>query len=301
MDISINGEKADIILENEKTVGDILTGLDKWLSAPGAAGNKKPALRLSGLVIDGRTIGAETLESSFALDLATIQKIDITVSSLHELLYAMLMETREAVQTWGNIDYADRRKFAENWGKSPAMALLPEQYPEIADAVLKTISGEGPDAQVLTAVIDERLRELENPAAELGAMEKIIADTVQRLENLPLDMQTGNDRKALETIQIFTGVTEKIFRIFYILKTDNSPSLNVPLTVQFSDNTADGNDCGGNSEIPIEKFFTDFNGALGEMLTAYEHKDIVLVGDMAEYEMAPRLRSFYTAMKKTCR
>ena len=50
MDISINGRPANIILETEKNVGDILSGLEQWLAGSGN--------RLSGLTIDGLETGA---------------------------------------------------------------------------------------------------------------------------------------------------------------------------------------------------------------------------------------------------
>jgi hypothetical protein len=40
----------------------------------------------------------------------------------------------------------------------------------------------------------------------------------------------------------------------------------------------------------------EFGAALKELLAAYEVRDAVLVGDLAEYELAPRLRGLYAAI-----
>ena len=57
MDIFINGKKADIALETEKTVGELLAGIEKWLDGTGS--------RISGIEIDGMAANAGDLESVF--------------------------------------------------------------------------------------------------------------------------------------------------------------------------------------------------------------------------------------------
>ena len=292
MDIRINGEKADIIIETEKTVGDILAGLDNWLSCGTSPENKN--LRLSGLRIDGREIDALSLEDSLGSDLAAIQSLDITVSNLHDLVYTALRDTQKTVEEWARLDFQDRRDCAENWKTRPAAALLLEQYPELFAMTVQTLSGGEPGGQVMAALIDERMRELENPEAELAGMEQFIAGISGRLENLPLDIQTGKDRQASETVRLFTGITEKIFRIFNIFKARGFPLGDIMVV---SPGASGENASVGEAEIPVTAFLSEFNAALQEMLSAYEQKDAVLVGDLAEYEMAPRLRAFYAAIK----
>jgi len=272
MDIRINGEKADITLEKEKTVGEILAGLDNWLGAADTVSGNY--YRLSGLVIDGETIDSQSLEASFGRDLSTINSLDISVSNLHELVHAALGETQRAVKAWGELDFSEKQGFAENWKTSPSAALLREQYPELCIMVQQTLAGEGFWEQILSTIISERLRELEKPGAEIEGMEQLIDDIAARLENLPLDIQTGKDKRASETIQLFTAIAEKIFRIYKILKAR-----------------------GYNFDGIKKDFLNEFSGILKEMLAAYEQKDAVLLGDMSEYEMAPRLRAFYAGLK----
>ena len=37
---------------------------------------------------------------------------------------------------------------------------------------------------------------------------------------------------------------------------------------------------------------------LKELTGAFENKDAVLIGDLAEYEILPRMRSFFSAMEE---
>ncbi|MDR0487357.1 MAG: hypothetical protein LBG91_03830 [Treponema sp.] len=301
MDISINGEKAEITLEAEKTIGDILTGLDNWLAGTYTNTRGNALYRISGLVIDGIAVNEQSLEDSFTRQLASIKTLDIHISSLRELLHTALQETIHAIAAWEKTDFPDKSNFLKNWKTSPAAAFLSGQSHELYTTVAQTFSGENPGAAVLAGIINERLRELENPSAELDSMERVIGDTVSQLENLPLNFQTGKDKQAAETIQLFSGVTEKIFRIFNLLNTGGNFTDTIKLMPEaepYGNNTAPGGNtyaaCG---KTRFPDFLDEFNATLKEMLSAYERKDTVLVGDLAEYEMAPRLRSFYTALK----
>jgi hypothetical protein len=48
---------------------------------------------------------------------------------------------------------------------------------------------------------------------------------------------------------------------------------------------------------PMPEFYGAFNGVLRSLTEAFEHKDAVLIGDLAEYEILPRMRSFFEAMR----
>jgi hypothetical protein len=277
MDISINGEKADITLETEKTVGEVLAGLELWLttSDPRYSGG----LRLSGLLIDGMAVGADSLETSFQREIASIASLDITIRNVQELLAEALLETRQAVDDFENLGFAEKQGFTEIWKTSPAAAMLLEQSAELYGIIVNSFSGEGPGHTELAMIIDERLRELRDPSKELNDMEPLITEISGRLEELPLDIQTGKDRRAVETVQYFSGIAGKVFRIFNLLKAGGFPVGEIRV-----------------EETPVSDYIAQFSGALRELLEAYEQKDTVLVGDLAEYELAPRLRGLYAAL-----
>ncbi|MDR1637946.1 MAG: hypothetical protein LBR93_11490, partial [Treponema sp.] len=64
MDITINGKAADITLEDEKTLGEVLAGLEAWIRESGH--------RLSGLEVDGEKADPLSLESFFNREVAGI-------------------------------------------------------------------------------------------------------------------------------------------------------------------------------------------------------------------------------------
>jgi len=270
MKIKLNGVDADIKPENEKTIGEILGALDAWLTGSGH--------RLSGLIIDGKTVNAREMELSFSRGIETVDTIDICTSSLPQLVAESLTRTIRDIEDFQAAGFDEKAAFSGNWKESPQGCLLAEQYPELFDWTIKAFSGDGCSPQVLTALFEERLRELLDPAGEMGRIAHLVDDICARLTEFPLDIQTGKDAKAAETVNVFSGVAEKIFRIYNTLKFERAAA----------DVTVDN--------MPISDYITEFSKALKELLDAYERRDTVLIGDLAEYEMAPRLRGLYAAV-----
>jgi hypothetical protein len=92
MKIRINGGDADIRPETEKTVGDILSALETWLAGLGH--------RMSGLAIDGQSVGAEDIEACFGKAIDSIQILDLYTSSLHELLAEGLLHILQDIEAF---------------------------------------------------------------------------------------------------------------------------------------------------------------------------------------------------------
>jgi len=272
MKIKINGADADIKPENEKTVGEILGALDAWLAGTGH--------RLSGLNIDGKAVNAGEMELSFSRNIDTIDTIDIYTSSLPRLVAESLTLTMRNIEDFREAGFDEKAGFADTWKTSPQGCLLAEQFPELFDWTIKAFSGEGCSPQVLLALFEERLRELSDPAGETDRISPLIDDICVRLTEFPLDVQTGKDARAAETVNVFSGIAEKVFRIYRTLKIEGFPVAEITV-----------------DNIPVNDYITEFGKALNELLDAYEKRDTVLIGDLAEYEMAPRLRGLYAALR----
>jgi hypothetical protein len=133
----------------------------------------------------------------------------------------------------------------------------------------------GDTVKQVIVMVQERIEETRNPAAVFLAMEDGLNQEEERLLDLPLDLQTGNDKRAAETIEKFSDFTQKILRLFLLLKC---------VIIEKTD--------AGDLSL-----LDEFNSALREFLSAYENKDMVLSGDLAEYEIAPRIKNIYTLIK----
>ncbi|WP_010255557.1 hypothetical protein [Treponema primitia] len=272
MVITIDGKPADIVLEKEKNIGELLGGIGDWLAGSGYS--------LSGLSINGELINAASINDAFDRPLEGIKVLDIRTTGLPLLMAEALVDIQQDISAYGNASFEDQRRIQREWEESPSASFLAERIPDLFDRISRSFRGEGLAAAALAALVDERLRELRDPLLELSSLESLVEATAKRLEDLPLDIQTGKDSRAAETVQLFSNIAEKLFRLFSLLKLEGIITDTITIDT-----------------MPFNAFIDDFSAALKELLAAYEVKDAVLVGDLAEYELAPRLRTFYSAIK----
>jgi len=224
-------------------------------------------------------VTADLVEACLGRDIDTIDTLDIYTSSVTELYAECLFRVMEALDAYAAADFEVKGSVAVSWMESPSAKMLAEQNPGLFDWVTKTFSGEGSSPQAVRSVVEERLCELKMPMDEIDRASAIVAEVCARLEELPLDIQTGKDARAAETVSIFSGVAEKVFRIYGILESSGFPVGEIKV-----------------GDSPVTDYMAEFHAALRELLGAYEQQDSVLVGDLAEYEMAPRLRCLHAAV-----
>ncbi|MDR3160699.1 MAG: hypothetical protein LBU28_03695 [Spirochaetaceae bacterium] len=274
MDIAINGKPADITLETETTLGEILGGIAQWMRGSGHL--------LSGLRLDGELIGSASMGDVFSRELAGIRSIDILTSTRGELMAEALIAAGDFLKAYGEAPFTGQGRIREEWEKTPASGFLAGEDPDLAGGLAQTFRGNGLPLPQWEALIGERLRELADPLEEAVTMEQAVSGIARRLEDLPLDIQTGKDARAAETVSLFSALTEKIFRLICLFR--ERGLLSEPPASE-----------GPSADEPAEAFTL----ALRELLAAYEAKDAVLVGDLAEYELAPRLLRLYAVLNST--
>jgi hypothetical protein len=272
MEITINGIQADITLEAEKTVGELLSGIDAWLAGSG--------YRMSGLEVDGEIIREAAMSGALKRELEHIKAIDIKTTSQLMLMLEALCSARLMLEAFCGAAPGERRLLAAGWNEDAAAGYLGENSPDLAEIILKTLGGEGPLPRETGALINERIREIENPREEILRIEPVLMNTVKRLEDLPLDIQTGKDGRAAETVSLFSNIAEKLLRLISMLNGLELPPESAAAEIP-----------------PIRDSIEDFDAVLRELLAAYETKDAVLIGDLAEYEVAPRLFKLFSIVK----
>jgi hypothetical protein len=272
MNITIDGKEADIILENERTVGEVLAGLENWLRGSG--------YRLSGMELDGEAADALSLDRFFGRELSAVGTLNIRTSSWVEHAAQSIASLRDALRRRGELDFAEREALGRDWKELPEARFIGAEFPDLYQLAEAGLAGEGPGPGELEKILEERLRELEGPREELEAAGPLVEALARRLEDLPLDIQTGKEGRAAETMGLFSALAEKLFRLFNLLRIGGFFPEN--LEVEGS---------------PVRDFIVEFDTAIGDLIQAYEGRDTVLVGDLAEYELAPRLLRFYAAIK----
>ena len=286
MRIRINNTTIDYSLEGEKNLGEVLQSIDGLLSQDG--------LLITSVEADGLPVTDQLAEVA-SRDLTSIEHLDITVSHPHELskqkldiVLQFLLACREILATdqeltpelRARIDDVEplvRQIFGslapsqdngtEGTGTGPLAALLSPGRDLPGLEVRMNNIGE------LIAATEQRLREFESPLQELANLQSSIKESIDEISEAPVLLQTGKDREAMTGVIHFTEVCGRLLRLYGILSAGGA--------------NIDGLRVG---EAHVSEFFVELNKILTELVDAMAVSDTVLIGDLLEYEIAPRLQ-----------
>ncbi len=109
----------------------------------------------------------------------------------------------------------------------------------------------------------------------------LIAKLCAGFENVPLLLQTGKEKEVSALLEAFANMFDNMCHVI---------SLSALFPEKFAAFEADGD--------PIAKFMNQFAPFLQELTDALESKDMVLVGDLTEYELKPRLETLYKSISE---
>ena len=102
----------------------------------------------------------------------------------------------------------------------------------------------------------------------------------ERMENIPADLQSGHDKEARDSI---TALADDIDLFCH------TAALSSLFPGTYRSVKIDGK--------PFNEFFADLSDILSQFEQALQNSDTVLVGDLSEYEICPRLRSISSALE----
>jgi hypothetical protein len=304
MRITVNGAPLALEMKEGGKVGELLAGADEFLDKAGSV--------IVSLRIDGEDIDAEGYAAYADRSLASVGSVEIraedaaairmrAIGTLLELLaIAKRFAEDTAAEDTAAEDTAAEDTAAEDWAGLRAGARdmrdafaglfaadelsFVQLFADILDR-----AGDDPDrasrvelsaqADRLASVFGERLAELRAPVAEMRTAASLFEARAPELAELPVLLQTGKEDQAMKVVLYFIEIFNKVIRIIPELRRNGVDTSAISV---------------GSSGMP--EFYGAFNEVLRELTEAFEHKDSVLIGDLAEYEVLPRMRSFFAAM-----
>ena len=269
MDITINGKATDITLENEKNLGEVIANLEQWLVSLGH--------RLSAISIDGETVQLSLVEEIFSRDVNGVKSLDLKTSSIAQLSAESLLTILADIKDYESLENQDKKNYLAVWKQTPQANYTSENMSDLYNVLTNAFAGVGLSTQDIFSITEERLREVKDPQKEFKNLKPLLDETCSRLTELSLDVQTGKDTRAAQTIQLFSGVTEKMLRTINQLDVQGYLSKNE------------------GAEKPFTQIIDELGKLVKELYDAYERHDTVLVGDIAEYEAADKLQELYAA------
>lgn len=295
MEIFINGEPLDYALEAEDSLGEVVDALTSWLDGGGivvtalvADGSdllRAPSdlWRTTPLASVGRVeLSADRYEVATTEHLATLQTyldsiieagesppgtdapvaVGIALGEIDELLDGLRTSLRLAAGG-SALDLVERVSAEASSLGDKEWSAIPDDRRAAMVSALRDLSGLVADLAKSTA----------DPVGTLPAHVRQLEEAVERIRNVSVLLQTGNDRDAMSAVVAFSDGTQRLIRTLSFA----GAAIGVPIgeaVVQ------------GKS---LANFCAELNAHLRELNQAFEATDSVLIGDLLEYEIAPRI------------
>jgi len=281
MVFKVNGDAIEVATKG-RSLGEALAELDERAEAIGAIIIE---LRRDGTALSPEDIAAASeapAEGPGLVELAMRPAAELKEGALETLL-----ELLAASAAAGNA--ADRDALAaanEAWASFSATygGLLSAEEASFIEAFVARLSSKGPEvsrtADQLASFFGERLAELKDPIGAMRSAAALFDAVKDDLAEVPVRLQTGRDAEAMKTMVIAVELINKTVRVLSSFSRTVEEAGGAPILI-------DG--------ATIPDFYGSLNGVLRELAEAFEAKDGVLIGDLAEYEIRPRLASFYAA------
>lgn len=280
MELYINNEKIDFVLEEEKNLHDLLQGIESWLQ------NSK--LHIHSILLNEEALDISDEGVTKSTPIGTIKKLDIAAGTTRDirmqnvatvydffsiLKEALLTENREQLEElegeFGYIQQYLSSEFMEQEIISLAVSGNPHSFfvklkevienwdPGKAEEIVK-------DIDTYRLFFTERLREIDDPEREADIAARLMLEFLPHIRDVSILLQTGKDREAMNRILKFSELTQKIMRLL--------PQLH-------------------SLSKDVEEVSIGIKDSLQELTEAFTAQDSVLIGDLLEYEISPKIET----------
>ena len=291
MEIRINDQKIDYTLEHEENLGEVVDGLEACI--------RKSRMLIISIKMGDRDLVQEPRDQWTSIAIKDVGTLIITARLLQEVqqanletVYSYLEMLEEEIENGTTQKLDDllkghvymleslRRIFHAGTSAFPAKELEDLRH-LIFGSTVEVISAWPPAIrekaknllEKVKQIVSERYKELRNPKAELQISLENLEDVSKDIGKISAMLQTGRDQQAMTVIIRFLELSQQILRILSILKEQSAASL-------------DEEKIGGSG---AGAFFKSLNTFLRELVEAFNTRDTVLIADLLEYEVAPRL------------
>ena len=114
-----------------------------------------------------------------------------------------------------------------------------------------------------------------------SALSQLFSELAQKMEDIPAALQSGKNKEAGESIK---KVADSIDEFCHVA------ALASLFPKDFNNTQIDG--------MSFTAFFEEFKPVLNDFEQALKNNDTVLIGDLSEYEICPRLRAISQSLEK---
>ncbi|MFO8064164.1 MAG: hypothetical protein ACQETQ_06915 [Spirochaetota bacterium] len=285
MQVLINQKQVDVELESESTLGEVMEGIRGWLN--------ESQLYITDVVVDDEGVQLDTPHTWEQTNVDNVGTIEIRALPAWEvrsnglgILAQYFSLLHEAVEQRDESRLSQLAAEAETISTS-----LPTYAQDLVDAekrddpLFRVVDapeireGRLPEderrSRLLTyleqavTLLKSRAREIEEPFQEAGATAQMLRGLIPEMNDVSVVLQRGDDGRAMDMIVRFTELVAKLLRVMpNVVRVDAEPRL---------------------SREQLERYGSELNATLEELVGAFNAQDSVLIGDLVEYELVPKI------------
>jgi hypothetical protein len=292
MRITVNGKPLALEAREGGSLGEALSGADELIEKSGSV--------IVSLKVDGRVVDAGNFAEVSGLPSSSVASVEIGAEDSAAVRIRALETLLELLELAGCSAAEGQDDRPRDWPGIRAGATdMSEAFAGLFSAdelsfvklfsELLDRSGDEPDrasrieisaqADRLRSFFSERLAELRDPAGEMRAAAALFAEKSSELAELPVLLQTGKEPQAMKSVLYFIEIFNKVIRVLPELRRTGIDTSSIRI-----------------EGLPLPEFYDSFNEVLRGLIDGLEHRDAVLIGDLAEYEVLPRMKSFFSSM-----
>ena len=285
MEIKINEEKINFELENEKTLGEIIQVIRNWIYSSGFV--------ITSVFLDGQEIRIDEQSDWQNIPISDIKSLNIKINHVTELRAANLQTvSRYLGMLEKAIMASDKKMYSELLTGFPFMLesigsnYLLNQDTDSLDKIIKTTSvankmnldddKKKEIGELIARIVkntENALQEIQHPEEALRGIVTKLHTSSEEISEVSVLLQSGKDKQAMDYVVKFSDLTQRFFRILTALGDAGKVQLN-SIKIQGKKSS---------------EFYHELNDILNQLLEAFHVQDSVLIGDLLEYEIAPRM------------
>jgi hypothetical protein len=292
--LTINGQQVSYSLENERTLGEVVRGVQEWLAGAG--------FLVTGMSADGGDLLHAPEKDWGGAPVESVQELRVDAARTADLK----VEHWRAVETWLGM-LADELAPESPQGETAALQELLSDLPDTmkgfssnpflprgstaGDRLEALFRGEETGASATAvrawpaartdearAIIAElrgalagRISDASRPAEALARCVPLIRGSLSQLSNVSVLLQTGHDKEGMDIVIGFTDSVQMLLSLVPFL----------------APNPERG------------RLLSELTPVLKDLVAAFGAKDTVLIGDLLEYEIAPRMERLAPLLEAT--
>ena len=280
MKISVNSTVLDVTFEKEKYLEEVIPQIENWLS--------QSKMHLKEFLIDGKDVRMDLPDTWGRKEISSVETLDITaVSHLEkyiedlQVIYQYISMLDKAVESGntalcedllkdkaiiaGSLDYFFSRGEEKVYSKQ--FLEKTEGKDSLKDPALRELLDR------ISYLLQNRINEVAAPVKTLTKTAAALKELIPGISDVSILLQTGKDKEAFNTVLTFIELSQTVVRILSILREAGS--------LDFEKISA--------GDESLESFYTGFNQILKDLAEAFDSSDTVLIGDLLEYEIAPKI------------